>query len=191
MESNQSGGTSAMGLSTNASAILNNVQVAGNMATNPASTRLFFVFNSTLDLRHVTMALNLTTFGFRLNSNSQLKVHDSILWEDTMTLVDGDGTETLDLSCNNASDTVSLPGASNHDPGFRNTNGQGRTLAILRLAGDSQNVDRCDANPAPPLIDLGGAVRVVDVPGVANGAGALDRGAFEYEPPLFANGFED
>jgi hypothetical protein len=60
------------------------------------------------------------------------------------------------------------------------------------LAPDSANVDACDDAPAPnPAFDAVGSPRVVDVTDVADQAGPLDRGALEYQPPIFIDGFED
>jgi hypothetical protein len=61
----------------------------------------------------------------------------------------------------------------------------------LRLTENSQNIDRCPEAPAPGAVDLGGGTRLVDAPLSVKGAGDLDRGAFEFEPPLFKDGFED
>ena len=42
-----------------------------------------------------------------------------------------------------------------------------------------------------PSIDVLGQMRQVDQPDIANGTGAQDRGAFERQLPLLADGFED
>jgi hypothetical protein len=191
LESNQSVGIAGILLTSGASAVLSNVQVAGNTATSPGSARVFFLNDATLDMRHVTMALNQVNFGIEVGGNSTLKAHDSILWQPGVPMLQVDGTETLDLSCNNSSDTVTVPGAAGHDPGFFTTAVVGQTQPLLYLAAGSQNTDRCDENPAPPLIDLLGGPRVYDLAGVADGDGPMDRGAFEYQPPIFEDGFED
>lgn len=191
LESNRASSIPAILLSQNSNFLIRNVQIAGNVATNPANTGLFYATSATLTMRHITTALNDVHFGFLLDDGAELSVSDSILWQPSVTMVDGDGTETLDLSCNNASESATFPGAANHDPGFRSTQGSGRNLAILRLAANSQNIDRCDLVPALEPTDLNGSNRVTDVAGIVNGAGPLDRGAYEFEPPLFADGFED
>jgi hypothetical protein len=191
VESNSASSIPGMLFNAGSTAVLRNVQVAGNTATNPGGTRLFFLNDAELDIRHMTAALNQVHFGFEIQNGAKLEVHDSILWQPSATMIDDDGTTTLDQSCNNSSDAVTLPGSASHDPGFSNTTVEGQVMPVLFLSAQSQNIDRCDDAPAPPLIDLYGSARVVDVAGVVNGAGPLDRGAYEFEPALFADGFED
>lgn len=83
-------------------------------------------------------------------------------------------------------------GAVTHTPGFLMGDVVGLPPPILHLSPASQNIDTCDdAPPSNPAFDIVGQLRVVNIPEVPNGAGALDRGAAEYQPPLFKDSFED
>jgi hypothetical protein len=126
------------------------------------------------------------------NLASNVTVHDSILWQPGIPTLGGDGTAILDLSCNNASENVTIAGAVTHTPGFLTGDVVGLPLPILHLAPASQNIDTCDdVPPSNPAFDLLGQMRVVDIPEEPDGAGPLDRGAAEYQPPLFKDSFED
>ncbi len=191
MEANLGTIVGALSLTGNVEAVLRDVQMVGNQASNPANTRLFSVFDSILNMRNVSTTGNDLDIIFNLTSNALLQAHDNIIWEPGKVLVDGDGTQVLNLDCNNASDNVTFPGAVTHDPGFQSLPSRGLNFPLLRLAATSQNIDRCPEAPAPSTVDLGGSPRLVDAQVIVKGAGILDRGAFEYEPPLFKDGFED
>ncbi len=191
MEANQASSIAALLSSLGSAVVLRDVQLVRNVAANPGGTRLFHSYDGSLGLRNVTTTGNDVHFVFELENNAMLLARDSIFWEPEAVILSTDGTETLDLSCNNASEDISFPGAATHDPGFRYSLERGPVYPPMRLAGDSANIDRCSELPVVGVVDISGAARLVDVPGIANGAGAQDRGAFEYEPPLFADGFED
>lgn len=172
--------------------ILRDVQASGNIATNLGESELIFGSDATLDFRHVTTAHNDVDAVVRTIGASQITIHDSILWEPGASIFTGDGSETLDLSCNNASESDTIPGAQTHVPGFAAGDDPVHPLPILRLAPESANIDVCPDQPPPnPAFDALGQPRLVDVADVANLAGPLDRGAIEFQPPLFADGFED
>ena len=175
-----------------ATLILRDVQVAANTSSGSPDVSLFEVFGGTLDARHLTLALNTTDRVVRAENVSDVIIKDSIIWQPGDTLVSADGSETLMLSCNNASDSTTLPIAVTHAPGFRDTVLNPAAPPVLNLAEDSQNIDTCPNAPAPnPAFDLIGSDRLVDVAAIANLAGELDRGALEYQPPIFEDGFED
>jgi len=106
--------------------------------------------------------------------------------------VAGDGTGSLNGSCNNGSENTTLTGAVTHVPGFRTEGSPDAPPPVLFLSPDSENIDTCDDAPAlNPAFDLVGQLRLVDIIDMKNLEGPLDRGALEYHPPLFADGFED
>jgi predicted outer membrane repeat protein len=171
--------------------VLRDVQFAGNAGL--AGAELIFASDSTLELRHVSSAFNTVARSIRTIGGSNVTIHDSILWQaEGTTTLGGDGTAVLDLSCNSASENATLPGAATHSPGFLDGDALTLPLPVLQLAADSANVDACDDAPAPnPAFDAVGSPRVVDATDVADQAGPLDRGALEYQPPIFIDGFED
>jgi hypothetical protein len=192
VESNIGANVAALAVSVDATLILRDVQLAGNTATNVGGTRLISANDGTLDLRHVTAAANDVDMLIQSDNASIVTVHDSILWHPGIPTLGGDGTAILDLDCNNASENVTIAGAVTHTPGFLTGDVVGLPLPILHLAPASQNIDTCDdVPPSNPAFDLLGQMRVVDIPEEPDGAGPLDRGAAEYQPPLFKDSFED
>lgn len=178
-------------VSIGASLIMRDVQLSANNA-RLANTELIFASASTLDFRHVSAAFNDVDQVIRTIDGTNVKIHDSILWQPGLDTLVGDGSAILDLSCNNAVEDVTLPGAAMHPPGFLTGEKLTERRPVLRLAPDSQNVDACDNNPGPsPDSDALGLPRVVDNPEVADQSGPLDRGALEFQPPIFEDGFED
>jgi len=168
------------------------VQISGNTPQFPGTNSLIEVSNnSTMDLRLVTAAFNNAGSFFSTGNGSTVVLADSIFWQPGIdTLVD-DGTTILSVSCLNAAENVTVPAAT-HNPGFRVGDGGKQVEPLLDLNSSSPNIDACSDMPLPnPAFDVVGQFRVVDVPEVADLGGALDRGAFEYQPPLFADGFED
>jgi len=192
VEANSGNSVAALSVSNGSTLILRDVQLTGNTATGGGDSRLISAVDATLDLRHVTAAANEVNSLIRTLSSSTVTIHDSILWEPGIPTLGGDGTAILDLSCNNASENGTIAGAVTHTPGFLTGDVVGLPPPILHLAPSSKNIDTCDDAPLPnPAFDIIGQLRVVDIPEVADGAGALDRGATEYQPPLFKDGFED
>ncbi len=190
VESNSGSSVAALSVGNGSTLLLRDVQLAGNTATG-GTTRLISAVDATLDFRHVTAASNDVNTLIRTLESSKVTIHDSILWNPGIPILGGDDSAILDLSCNNASENATFAGAVTHAPGFLTGDLVGLPLPILQLAPASQNIDICDdLPPSNPAFDILGQLRVVDIPEVPNGAGALDRGATEYHPPLFKDGFE-
>jgi len=191
VESNSANNMPGMLLTSGSTLVLRDVQFAGN--TGLAGAELIFASDSALELRHVSSAFNTVARSIRTIGGSNVTIHDSILWQaEGTTTLGGDGTAVLDLSCNNAIENATLPGAATHTPGFLDGDTVSLPLPVLQLAPDSANVDACDDAPVPnPAQDAVGQPRVVDAAEVVNQAGPLDRGALEYQPPIFIDGFED
>lgn len=76
-------------------------------------------------------------------------------------------------------------GGDGHDPGFFDAPG-----GVYRLAANSQNLDRCQADGNESPVDLSGLPRNIDHPLTPNNPGTLDRGAYENPERIFASGFE-
>lgn len=192
VESNSASNVAALGVTGDSTLVLRDVQLAGNSATNLSGTALISSNDATLDLRHVTAASNDVDELVDSVTASNVTIHDSILWQPGVPTLDDDGTGTLDLLCNNASENATMAGAVTHAPGFLAGDVFGLPIPILHLAPTSQNIDTCaDVPPSNPAFDIIGQLRVVNIPEVSNLAGALDRGASEFQPPLFKDGFED
>ena len=198
IEANQAGNSPLAHISTDAALLLASVQVSGNQATGPGGG-LLFAHTADLDFRNVSIAFNDSDISsvLRLQNLSHAVLHDSIFWEAAgVDIVDTGGDVSVGVSadCVNASEGMSIAAAT-HDPGFWFGQTPPPTIgppALLYLADDSPNLDACDTAPLPnPAFDAAGRPRVQDIADVADLAGPLDRGALEWQPPLFADGFED
>jgi hypothetical protein len=177
-------GTEVLRTGDGAALELSNVLIAGNQ-TNSSLIRNGSSATMTADF--VTIVDNLFSGALLQNVSTAplaLEVKRSIL------LVDGggnhlSGTGTTAFSCLNTGPGGAL-GGSDHAPGFFDaSNGQ------YRLRSDSANLDECAIDGTETLFDLAGRPRIVDRPDVPDGAGPVDRGAFEDVEDLFAGGFED
>jgi hypothetical protein len=191
VERNSAPSSAAVGVSF-ATLVMRDVQVASNIATASPAGNVMLAGGSTLDLRHITLALNTADEALRLTNNASALVSDSILWQPGDTLVSNDGSGSLNGSCNNGSENTTLTGAVTHPPGFITEGVPLSPPPVLFLDSESQNIDACDDAPAPnPAFDLAGQMRITDLGDATNLAGPLDRGALEHFPPLFADGFEE
>lgn len=95
------------------------------------------------------------------------------------------GSGSTAFSCLNTGPGGAL-GGTEHVAGFFDASN-----GVYRLRSDSANLDQCAVDGTETLVDLAGRPRIVDRPGVADGAGPVDRGAFEDVEDLFAGSFED
>lgn len=163
---------------------LSNVLVADNQST---SSLIHNGSSATLTADFLTVADNLFSGALFQNLSTAplaLDVKRSIL------LVEAGGTHlsgagTTAFSCLNTGPGGAL-GGTPHAPGFFDaSNGQ------YRLRSDSPNLDQCAIDGTETPFDLAGRPRVVDRPGIPNGAGPIDRGAFEDVEDLFSDRFED
>lgn len=96
--------------------------------------------------------------------------------------VQGSGISAYE--CINTGNGAAL-GGDGHDPGFFDALG-----GSYRLAANSQNLDRCQADGSEAAVDLSGLPRNIDHPLIPNNPGTLDRGAYENPERIFATGFE-
>lgn len=157
---NDCGGDDLVRLLAGAIASFNSVTLAGN-ATGPVVFRHFA-----------------TTQGNTLN------LFNAIVWQPGTTVVAPTGLDTIQASCLNAHENASVA-ALTHDPGFVDALG-----GDFRLHASSSNIDACaDPFAGTPTRDLIGVLRAVDL-GPAGGGGDFDRGAYELDDRIFANGFE-
>ena len=95
------------------------------------------------------------------------------------------GAGTTAFSCLNTGPGGAL-GGSDHDAGFFDASN-----GLYLLRSDSANLDQCAIDGTETSFDLAGRPRIVDRPGVPDGAGPIDRGAFEDVEDLFSDRFED
>lgn len=134
-----------------------------------------------------TFADNQPATTFRLADDSQLELFASIVWEDSGVVASLADTSGILGHCLNVYEDSIVPGVTD-DPQFIHPGHP--TRPDYRIRPDSPAADACDTAFGAPLNrDIAGQPRPYELPGVSNGLGPHDMGAFEIGDVIFADGF--